>query len=93
MSHFGTRLIPIRGDALGYANPADTAAMGAGWAEVYAADVEELDGLDWFDTADPLNATFRAVLVTAASGEFPSTTDPTPPVPAAAGKRRWWWRR
>ncbi|WP_454150963.1 hypothetical protein [Microbacterium lacticum] len=90
MPHFGAGLIPIRGGALGYANPADTEVMGAGWADVYAVDLEELDGLGWFDVADPLNATFRAALVTAASGTFPSTADPTPPAPAAVGKRRWW---
>ena len=97
MPYFGAGLIPVRGDALGYVKPADAEVLGEGWADVYAVDVEELDGLDWFDAADPLNAAFREALVTAAAGEFPSTVDPPPPSPAPsgvalgrAGERRWW---
>ena len=104
MPHFGAALIPIQGDALGYANPANAEVLGETWPDLYAMHVEELDSLEWFDTADPLNASFRTSLVTAASGEFPSPVDPAPstpwrsPVdrvpselrPSPPSKRPWW---
>ncbi|MFT3861147.1 hypothetical protein [Micropruina sp.] len=93
MPHFGAALIPILGDALGYANPVDAEVLGEGWPSLYAANVEELDALEWFDTGDPLNASFKSSLVTAASGEFPSPVDPLPPASRLAPpSSRPWWR-
>ncbi|MEZ5213876.1 MAG: hypothetical protein R2692_03370 [Microbacterium sp.] len=49
MPHFGAALIPIQGDALGYANPANAEVLGETWPDLYAMHVEELDSLEWFD--------------------------------------------
>lgn len=78
MPHFGTALIPIRGDALRYANPTGAEVFGDGWPSLYADHVEKLDALEWFDAGDPLNASFRRSLLTAASGEFPPPADDLP---------------
>lgn len=80
--HFGVGLVPICGNELGYANAADMAAAGSSWPENYAKCVEELDALDWFNGADPLNASFRRSLVTAASGQFPSPVEVVRPATA-----------
>lgn len=95
MSHFGAASIPIRGSALRHANSADAEVLGDGWPGLYANDIEELAALDWFDTRDPLNASFRASLVTAASGAFPSPVDPVTPglQTSSRSKRQWWWSR
>lgn len=87
--HFGERLVPICGDALGYANAADIEVLGPKWAELYVANVEELDALDWFDGVDALNASFRGSLISAASGQIPSPVDEFQPM-SEDGRRRLW---
>lgn len=72
MPYFGTRPIPIKSDVLDYATPESVKLLGKDWDQMYAANVEELDELPWFDARDPLNGAFRSSLVTAASRQFPS---------------------
>ncbi len=74
--HFGEALIPICGDALGYANPSDAEVLGEGWPALFATNVAQLEDLHWLDKDDPLNAAFRASLVAAAAGNFPSDCEP-----------------
>ncbi|MCS6576457.1 hypothetical protein NYS52_18165 [Curtobacterium flaccumfaciens pv. flaccumfaciens] len=72
LPHFGARLIPVKGSAIGYANPLDAAAIGPTWPALAADNLQELDALNWFNQADPVNRTFRNALSAAAAGSFPS---------------------
>lgn len=85
---FGAGLVPICGNELGYANAADLEGRGSRWPELYVKYVEDLDALDWFNGADPLNASFRTSLVTAASGQFPSPVETVQPTSGSSGASR-----
>ncbi|WP_123940651.1 MULTISPECIES: hypothetical protein [unclassified Frondihabitans] len=69
---FESALVPVCGDALGYADPINAAELGSDWAYSYREmQLPELDALPWFDRTDAVNATFRDAMHTAASGQFP----------------------
>jgi|GEM_PF-3515886 len=72
LPHFGNRLVPVKGSAIGYANPSDAEAIGPSWSSLSADNLQELDALTWFNAADPVNRTFRAAHSTAAHGLYPS---------------------
>jgi hypothetical protein len=72
LPHFGDRLIPIKGSAVQYANPDDAAAIGSVWPSLAAGNLQDLNGVTWFNRVDPVNRTFRDALSTAANGRFPS---------------------
>lgn len=72
MNEFGAELVPIAGDALGYADPENTAALGPDWPRLFARNVEQLRGVDWFATEDPVNERFTAALEQAARSEYPA---------------------
>ena len=69
---FGDDLVPICGSALGYADPANAAAMGPSWPDTYAGQLGELDASSAFDATDPMNATFRRSMEEASAGRFPN---------------------
>ncbi|ERI36452.1 hypothetical protein M707_16260 [Arthrobacter sp. AK-YN10] len=73
LDFFGSEPVPIKGDAVGYANPADAEALGANWQQFFVKNVEELGTVDWFDTADPVNIRFANALRTAAEVQFPAS--------------------
>ncbi len=70
--YFHGQPVPIRGDALGYANPADAQELGERWSRTFVDNVRELDLCEWFDSGDPVNVRFHASLVEASEGRFPS---------------------
>lgn len=72
LDYFGESLVPIAGDALGYANPESVAALGKTWAGSFVKHVEELRSVEWFQRSDPVNQRFVASLETAADGQIPS---------------------
>ncbi|MEB2529249.1 hypothetical protein [Kocuria rosea] len=71
-------ILPIHGRELEEANPSSAAVCGENWHDLFRSHLEQLDALDWFDRADPLNARFRDFLAQAAVGEFPNLTAPQP---------------
>lgn len=73
LDFFGSEPVPIKGDALGYANPADTEVLGQNWQQLFVMNVQDLAAVDWFDTADPVNIRFTNALRTAAGGHFPAS--------------------
>jgi hypothetical protein len=72
LPHYGNRLVPVKGSAVGYANASDAEAIGPSWPSLAADNLQELDALAWFDASDPVNRTFRDAHATAAGGSFPS---------------------
>ncbi|MFC7849389.1 hypothetical protein ACFUTU_13035 [Arthrobacter sp. NPDC057388] len=72
LDFFGSEPVPIKGDAIGYANPADAEVLGANWQHLFAKNVEELEAVTWFDATDPVNVRFENALRTAARGEHPA---------------------
>lgn len=72
LDFFGSEPVPIKGDAIGYANPADAEVLGNDWQHFFVKNVEELHAVTWFDTADPVNIRFADALKTAARREFPA---------------------
>ncbi|WP_314192007.1 hypothetical protein [uncultured Arthrobacter sp.] len=73
LDFFGSEPVPIKGDALGYANPADTEVLGQNWQQLFVMNVQDLAAVDWFDTTDPVNIRFANALRTAAGGHFPAS--------------------
>lgn len=71
-AHFGDRLVPVAGDALGYATPSDTPALGNAWHELYREHLSKLAAIEWFDRHDPMNSRFASALEQAARGEHPA---------------------
>lgn len=71
LQHFGDRLVPIAGDALGYADRANVEALGEGWPRLFQANLDELASVSWFNRSDPVNQRFVASLEAAARGEIP----------------------
>ena len=69
---FGDSLVPILGDALGYADAANTAQMGPNWPKTYSGQLLELDASAAFDSTDPMNVVFRRSMEEAAAGRLPS---------------------
>lgn len=72
LDFFGSELVPIKGDALGYATPLNTQELGENWHRLFKMNVRDLDAVDWFDTTDPVNIRFADALRTAARGEHPT---------------------
>jgi hypothetical protein len=73
LPHLGDALVPIRGDALGYANPVDALELGQAWlASEFTRYVGQAQAVPWLDREDPLNARFLRSMATAAAGELPS---------------------
>ena len=72
LDFFGNEPVPIKGDAIGYANPADTGVLGANWQHLFVKNVEELEAVTWFDNADPVNVRFANALKAAAGGVHPA---------------------
>lgn len=77
LAHIGDRLVPVAGDALGYATPADTQVIdtqviGDAWHELYREHVHELAAIEWFDRRDPMNSRFAGAIDRAARGEHPA---------------------
>lgn len=72
LDFFGNELIPIKGDALGYATPLNTEVLGPSWPQLFEMNVQDLDTVDWFDASDPVNVRFANALRTAARGEHPA---------------------
>ncbi|MUU73401.1 hypothetical protein [Pseudarthrobacter sp. GA104] len=72
LDFFGSELVPIKGDALGYATPLNTQELGENWHRLFKMNLQELDAVDWFDTSDPVNIRFADALRTAARGEHPA---------------------
>ncbi|MBP2411764.1 hypothetical protein JOF48_000563 [Arthrobacter stackebrandtii] len=72
LPYFGSSLVPICGDALDYATPGNAEALGSGRAYLFSESLGQLDSVTWFDLSDPANQRFRAGLVEAAEGGFPS---------------------
>lgn len=69
---FGTELVPIKGDAVGYANHLDTEMLGKDWPTFFEKNLEDLAAVTWFDAADPVNIRFADALKSAARGAFPA---------------------
>jgi hypothetical protein len=72
LNFFGSEPVPIKGDALGYATPADTEVLGQNWQQLFEMNIQDLAAVGWFDTTDPVNIRFAEALKTAARGEHPA---------------------
>lgn len=72
LDHFADRLVPVAGDALGYATPPDIQALGDNWHLSYRNHVRELGEVEWFDRHDQMNSRFITALEQAARGEIPA---------------------